>query len=40
MFYEVGELFTLLNDFDHNILVCVITANGKHFTAGLDLKEA
>ena len=40
MVYEINEIFTLLNAFDHDHLVVILTGNGKHFTAGLDLQEA
>ena len=39
MFSEIKQLFTYLNT--HPLLrVVILTGSGKHFTAGLDLKEA
>lgn len=38
MFREIGEAFRWI-DTDTNARAVVLAANGKHFTAGLDLKE-
>uniref|UniRef100_A0A2P2IAB6 Enoyl-CoA hydratase n=2 Tax=Hirondellea gigas TaxID=1518452 RepID=A0A2P2IAB6_9CRUS len=38
MFDEIGEVFTQIND-DPTVRVVVLTGNGKHFTAGLDLSS-
>lgn len=40
MMCEVFECFKLLNDYDHDHLVVVLTGNGKHFSVGVDLKTA
>ena len=38
-FQEIGECFTALAK-DTNIRCCVLRADGKYFTVGLDLKDA
>ncbi|TNE67190.1 MAG: crotonase/enoyl-CoA hydratase family protein [Alphaproteobacteria bacterium] len=39
MFHEIGAVFRHL-DSDTDVRAIVLSANGKHFTAGLDLKES
>ncbi|WP_262693779.1 crotonase/enoyl-CoA hydratase family protein [Kordiimonas aquimaris] len=39
MFREIGEAFRWL-DTQTNVRAIILSANGKHFTAGLDLKES
>jgi len=39
MFTEIGEAFRWLGDKD-GVRAVILSANGKHFTAGLDLKES
>jgi enoyl-CoA hydratase/carnithine racemase len=39
MFTEIGQAFRWLDDKD-SVRAVVLSANGKHFTAGLDLKES
>lgn len=39
MFREIGEAFRLI-DANSSVRATVLSANGKHFTAGLDLKES
>jgi len=39
MFAEIGQAFRWLGDKD-GVRAVVLSANGKHFTAGLDLKES
>ena len=38
LFADIGAFFTYINQ-DPDVRVIVLTANGKHFTVGLDLKE-
>ena len=40
MVCEIKECFKLLNDYDHDHLVVILTGNGKHFSVGLDLNTA
>lgn len=39
MFREIGDAFRML-DRQHTVRAIILSANGKHFTAGLDLKES
>lgn len=39
MFGEVGKVFHMLDD-DPSVRAIILSGNGKHFTAGLDLKES